>query len=76
MFSAKTEILGKPLLGWRLQLYTVIFEADTPAGRWFDKGLIHAAGVGFYADLHGGICGTAGMRAPPDEIRAELLWAD
>jgi len=40
VFSAKTEILGKPLSGWRLQTYTIIFEADTPAGRWFDKCLI------------------------------------
>jgi len=40
VFTAKTEILGKPLSGWRLQLYTVIFEADTRAGRWFDKCLI------------------------------------
>ena len=31
---------GKPLAGWRLRLYTVIFEADTRAGRWFDKTLI------------------------------------
>ena len=28
--------------GWRLRLYTVIFEADTRAGRWFDIGLIVA----------------------------------
>lgn len=26
--------------GWRLQLYTVIFEADTRAGRWFDLALV------------------------------------
>ena len=31
---------GKPLAGWRLRLYTIIFEADTRAGRWFDKSLI------------------------------------
>jgi voltage-gated potassium channel len=30
----------KPLAGWRLRWYTVIFEADTPAGRWFDLALI------------------------------------
>ncbi|MDD5029220.1 MAG: ion transporter [Rhodoferax sp.] len=36
----KTELLGKPLTGWRLRLYTVIFEADTRAGRWFDQALI------------------------------------
>ena len=28
------------LSGWRLRLYTTIFEADTRAGRWFDLGLI------------------------------------
>jgi voltage-gated potassium channel len=32
--------LGKPLSGWRLKLYTVIFEADTRAGMWFDRALI------------------------------------
>lgn len=32
--------LGKPLSGWRLTLYTVIFEADTRAGRWFDQALL------------------------------------
>jgi voltage-gated potassium channel len=31
---------GRPLEGWRLKLYTVIFEADTRAGRWFDLTLI------------------------------------
>ncbi len=31
---------GRPLGGWRLSLYTVIFEADTRAGRWFDLALI------------------------------------
>ena len=37
---AVTESLGKPLAGWRLRLYTVIFEADTRAGRLFDQWLI------------------------------------
>ena len=32
--------LGKPLADWRLKLYTIIFEADTPAGRRFDVWLI------------------------------------
>ncbi|WP_397408781.1 ion transporter [Polaromonas sp.] len=30
----------KPLAGWRLRLYTIIFEADTRAGRLFDQALI------------------------------------
>ena len=34
------ESLGKPSTGWRLRLYTVIFEADTRAGRLFDQWLI------------------------------------
>ena len=32
--------MGKPLSGWRLRWYTIIFEADTVAGRRFDKWLI------------------------------------
>ena len=32
--------LDKPLTGWRLRWYTIIFEADTRAGRLFDKVLI------------------------------------
>ena len=34
------RLFGKPLAGWRLRLYTIIFEADTPIGRMFDIGLI------------------------------------
>ena len=40
MPPSKAEALGKPLAGWRLRLYTVIFEADTRAGRRFDQLLI------------------------------------
>jgi voltage-gated potassium channel len=40
MSNLKTNALGKPLAGWRLQLYTIIFEADTRAGRRFDQVLI------------------------------------
>ena len=36
------DTLGKPLDGWRLKVYTVIFEADTVAGRRFDVLLILA----------------------------------
>ena len=41
--SAKTPLQassGKPLEVWRLRWYTVIFEADTRAGRMFDVCLI------------------------------------
>ena len=33
---------GRPLSGWRLRMYIVIFEADTRAGRRFDLWLIAA----------------------------------
>jgi voltage-gated potassium channel len=35
-----SDDLGRPLTGWRLRLYTIIFEADTRAGRLFDQWLI------------------------------------
>ncbi len=38
--SQPEHSLGKPLSGWRLTLYTIIFEADTRAGRWFDQALL------------------------------------
>lgn len=38
--SNANNVLGKPLAGRRLQLYTLIFEADTRAGRRFDQMLI------------------------------------
>lgn len=40
MANTKADVLGKPLAGWRLKFYTVIFEADTRAGRRFDQLLI------------------------------------
>ncbi len=42
MTPAQSQDLGKPLQGWRLRLYIVIFEADTRAGRLFDQWLIVA----------------------------------
>ncbi|MFO1339128.1 MAG: ion transporter [Burkholderiaceae bacterium] len=41
-FAAEGPPLGRPLSGWRLGLYTVIFEADTRAGRLFDLAVIAA----------------------------------
>jgi voltage-gated potassium channel len=33
---SQRDSLGRPNEGWRLRLYTIIFEADTRAGRAFD----------------------------------------
>jgi voltage-gated potassium channel len=40
MAIASEDAWGKPLTGWRLRLYIIIFEADTRAGRLFDQWLI------------------------------------
>lgn len=40
--SATAQRYGRPEAGWRLALYTLIFEADTRAGRAFDVALIWA----------------------------------
>ncbi len=34
--AATDSRFDKPASGWRRKLFTVIFEADTPAGLWFD----------------------------------------
>jgi voltage-gated potassium channel len=36
----QARALGRPVTGWRLRLYTIIFEADTRAGHVFDMALI------------------------------------
>ena len=38
--ESEAQHLGRPHGGWRLTLYTIIFEADTRAGRLFDVMLI------------------------------------
>lgn len=40
--DAALDAFGRPDAGWRLRLYTIIFEADTRAGRSFDIVLIWA----------------------------------
>lgn len=38
--QAQSDSLGRPNEGWRLRLYTIVFESDTRAGRAFDLTLI------------------------------------
>jgi voltage-gated potassium channel len=40
--TAEAEQYGRPLSGWRLKLYIIIFEADTRTGRAFDVALMAA----------------------------------
>lgn len=40
--SPPPDEFGRPPDGWRLRLYQIIYESDTPAGRLFDKVIIAA----------------------------------
>lgn len=60
---------GRPLTGWRLQLYTIIFEADTRAGRTFDLALIVASVALVMLD------GVAGYRERWGLLFDVLEWA-
>ena len=39
-YPMSTGEYGRPAAGWRLRMYTIIFEADTRTGRLFDLTLI------------------------------------
>ncbi len=62
---------GRPQTGWRLRLYTVIFESDTRAGRLFDIGLI----VFILASVLAVVLGSLpGLPAGQRDILDRLEW--
>lgn len=65
------ERLGKPLQGWRLALYTVIFEADTRAGRAFDIALLVAIVVSVAVVV---LDSVAAIGARHGELLGVLEW--
>ena len=65
------EALGKPLAGWRLRLYTIIFEADTVAGRRFDVLLIVAILVSVCVVMADSV---QSLSARHDPVFAALEW--
>ena len=42
MATTEADELGRPAGGWRLRLYRVIYESDTPSGRLFDQLIVAA----------------------------------
>ncbi|RZI99012.1 MAG: ion transporter, partial [Haliea sp.] len=42
MAPINEDTLGRPAGGWRLRLYQLIWESDTPSGRAFDKAVVAA----------------------------------
>jgi len=63
--------LGKPLAGWRLRLYTVIFEADTWGGRLFDQGLVLLILLSIAAVMAGSVQAIAATYGPAFSV---LEW--
>lgn len=64
------DVLGKPLHGWRLRLYTIIFEADTRAGRLFDQWLIGVILVSVAVVV------IDSMQGPGQPSRAVFTWME
>ncbi len=62
---------GRPATGWRLRLYTVIFEADTRAGRAFDVTLIVAIVVSVAVVV---LDSMAAVHARHAELLMALEW--
>jgi voltage-gated potassium channel len=57
--ESDAHMLGKPPSGWRRNLFTIIFEADTPAGKAFDVALIIAILLSVAAVLADSVDGIA-----------------
>lgn len=66
-----TTNFGKPKNGWRRRLYIIIFEADTPAGRWFDFTLIGAILISVLAVV---LDSVADIRARYGSILMAVEW--
>lgn len=62
---------AKPLEGWRLRWYTVIFEADTRAGRLFDQVLIGVILLSVAVVLADSV---QGVHAKHGQVFAVLEW--
>ncbi|MCG8590973.1 MAG: ion transporter [Proteobacteria bacterium] len=60
-----------PLRPWQRRLYTVIFEADTPAGRAFDVGLLVLIAVSVVAVL---LESVEGFRARYGDVMRWVEW--
>ena len=59
LLESDAHMLGKPSSGWRRKLFTIIFEADTPAGKAFDVVLIVAILLSIAAVLADSVDGIA-----------------
>ena len=70
--DATADRLGRPAAGWRLRLYTIIFEADTRAGHAFDMALIVMIVLSVAVVVADSM---AGVHARHGELLGALEWA-
>jgi hypothetical protein len=74
MNDTANPVFPSSLSGWRLKLYTIIFEADTVMGKRFDVVLLWSighpcrvqrhfeqGGMALYHPLYAGVRGTSGL---------------
>lgn len=73
-FSDSASRFGRPSGGWRLKLYTIIFESDTPAGVLFDKVLLVAIVASVIVVMMDSVSAYTGREGPVLVLRA-LEWA-
>jgi len=69
--DAAPSDFGRPTAGWRLRLYTIIFEADTRAGRLFDVALIWAIVASVAVVV---LDSVAGIGGPLNRVFGVLEW--
>lgn len=62
----------RPRAAWRHSLYSIIFEADTPAGKSFDVALLWAIGLSVIAVM---LESVASVREPYGDALYALEWA-
>jgi voltage-gated potassium channel len=70
--SAFAARYGRPEEPWRLRLYTMIFESDTPAGRRFDLFLIFAILASVLVVI---LDSVESLTADHNELFAVLEWS-
>jgi voltage-gated potassium channel len=70
-FSDSASRFGRPAGGWRLKLYRIIFESDTPAGVLFDKVLLVAIVASVIVVMMDSVSAYSGREAP---ILRVLEW--
>src|SRR5688500_15325647 len=72
MSTMTTSNLQRPRTAWRSTLHSIIFEAETPAGRWFDFVLLGCILLSVLAVM---LESVAAIRAAHGATLAALEWA-